>query len=520
MEEDRTNSQFLVIGSGIAGLSFALKAATLGDVTILTKKTLIESNSDYAQGGIAAVLNPKDNFESHIADTIRLGKGLSDREAVELMVRRAPAEIQWLMDLGVDFDIKNGLLSLGREGGHSNRRVAHHGDQTGHIIQTVLIKSVRERPNIAIYENLLATDLLTDNNRCIGVRVLDSKQSKIINFLAPITVITTGGIGHIYSKTSNPDVATGDGISMAWWAGAQIKDMEFVQFHPTILNIGESPFFLISETVRGEGAILRNSKGEAFMANKHPLKDLAPRDIVSQQIVEEQNRGPVSLDITNRDEKFLRERFPAIFQKCLDAGYNMAKDLIPVSPAAHYICGGVNINHYGETSLPGLLAFGECSCSGVHGANRMASNSLLECMTFTTFALKTLTSIKPNFYHKSYERNIDLIESPEAWKLKHRLQNLMWNNAGINRSITGLQYGLQELNRIYEELEAQTNKGINHDLVELHTLESVSRLIIRAAITRRESRGTHQLKDYPEKDDKNWLKHIIFEKNDIKIVNH
>ncbi len=515
-----TNSEFLVIGSGLAGLSFALKAAALGDVSILTKKNLIESNSDYAQGGIAAVLSPEDSFESHIADTIRLGKGISDITAVELMVKQAPTEIQWLMDMGVDFDRLNGAVSLGREGGHSVRRVAHIGDLTGHVIQLSLIERVREHPRITIYENLLATDLLTDHECCIGVRVLDPKHSKIIHFYAPITVLATGGSGHIYSKTSNPEVATGDGISMAWWAGAHIKDIEFVQFHPTILNTGESPFFLISETVRGEGAILRNSSGEAFMAQKHLLKDLAPRDLVSRQIVAEQNSGPVSLDITHRDEIFLQKRFPTIFKKCLESGYNLAKDLIPVSPAAHYMCGGIIINQYGETNIPGLYAFGECSCSGVHGANRMASNSLLECITFTTFAFRKISQAPQGLKHSPYERNIELIESPEAWKLKHRLQNLMWTNAGINRSIAGLEYGLKELNIIHEELEAQTSKGTNAELMELYNLETVSRLIIRAALTRRESRGTHRLKDNPEKDDKNWLKHIVFEKNNIHIIQH
>ena len=520
MGEDGTNSQFLVVGSGLAGLSFALKAAALGDVSILTKKNLIESNSDYAQGGIAAVLSPDDSFESHIEDTLRLGKGLSDPIAVELMVKRAPAEIQWLIDMGVNFDRINGALSLGREGGHSIRRVAHNGDLTGHAIQLSLIDRVREHPRITINEDLLVTNLLTENECCIGVRALDPKHSTITHFHAPITVLATGGIGHIYSKTSNPEVATGDGISMAWWAGAQIKDIEFVQFHPTILNTGESPYFLISETVRGEGAILRNSAGEAFMTDLHPLKDLAPRDLVSRQIVEEQNDGPVGLDITHRDEAFLRKRFPVIFKRCLESGYNMAKDLIPVSPAAHYLCGGININHYGETSLPGLYAFGECSCSGVHGANRMASNSLLECITFTTFAFKKIAQAKPRLKQEPYSRDIDLIDTPEAWKLRHRLQDIMWTNAGINRSISRLEYGLQELNKIHEELEAQTNKGTNPELIELHSLETISRLIIRAALTRRESRGTHQLIDNPTRDDKNWLKHIIYEKNNIHLIDH
>jgi len=236
--------------------------------------------------------------------------------------------------------------------------------------------------------------------------------------------------------------------------------------------------------------------------------------------VVEQNSGPVSLDITHRDENFLQKRFPAIFKKCLESGYNLAKDLIPVSPAAHYMCGGISINQYGETNIPGLYAFGECSCSGVHGANRMASNSLLECLTFTTFAFRKISQAPPGLKHNPYERNIELIVSPEAWKLKHRLQNLMWTNAGINRIITGLEYGLKELNNIHEELEAQTSKGTNPELIELHNLETVSRLILRAALTRRESRGTHQLKDKPEKDDKNWLKHIVFEKNNVHIIQH
>jgi L-aspartate oxidase len=303
---------------------------------------------------------------------------------------------------------------------------------------------------------------------------------------------------------------------LAWWAGALIEDIEFIQFHPTILNTGESPFFLISETVRGEGGILRNSEGSAFMDNRHPLKDLAPRDKVSQEMVQEQKTGPVYLDITHQTEDFLEKRFPTIFGKCLENGYNMAHDLIPVSPAAHYQCGGIKVNLYGETSITGLYAFGECACTGVHGSNRMASNSLLECISFTSIAVENMKANKvPK--NKYSNRPVEVLKIPGVWKLKSWLQDLMWSDVGINRSLIGLENALSELNMIHEQIENMTGQGMDPALMELHNLETVARLVIRAAMTRSESRGTHHLTDYPEMD-KAWTKHIVFHRNRITIV--
>ena len=516
MVEDGSIAQFLVIGSGLAGLSFALKAADLGEVTILTKNELSDSNSDYAQGGVASVLSPSDDFSSHIEDTLRLGRGLCNRTAVELMIKRGPEEIQWLIDMGVEFDRTDSTLDLGKEGGHSTRRVAHAGDQTGHAIQTALISWVKENPSITVKEHTLAYDLLLDQGACTGVRALDEGACNLNYYQAPVTVLATGGVGHLFAKTSNPEVATGDGVSMAWWAGAEIEDMEFIQFHPTILNTGDSPFFLISETVRGEGGILRNSKGEAFMDGRHPLKDLAPRDTVSREMVEEQKAGPVYLDIRHHDESFLMKRFPAIFKECMDNGYNMAYDLIPVSPAAHYQCGGVKVNLYGETSIPRLYAFGECSCTGVHGANRMASNSLLECMAFTSNAFKKIKLHRIPEYTE-FTRPIQVSLTSESDKVKSRLQDLMWSSAGINRSLMRLENALTELNVIHEQIENLTVHGTSSQIVELHNLVTVARLVIRAALTRRESRGTHHLTDHPETDDVNWRRHIVFRRNKISV---
>lgn len=515
-----TLTDFLVVGSGLAGLSFALRATELGRVVVITKRGLLDSNSNLAQGGIAAVLGSDDSFESHINDTVRVGNGLCNRKAVELLVRKGPRQIRWLMDLGVEFDRADGNFDLGKEGGHSRRRVAHSGDQIGNAVQNVMVQLVKENPSIETRENMIAVDLLVHEGVCRGVRVLDLDRCRLVDLLAPVTVLATGGVGQLYSKTSNPDVATGDGVALAWWAGAEVSDMEFVQFHPTVLNAGTSPFFLISETVRGEGGILRNSSGEAFMETVHPLGDLAPRDIVSRAMVEELKRGQVYLDAHHKGVAFLRRRFPAIYQRCAERGYLMERDPIPVSPAAHYLCGGITVNEYGETSIPGLLAFGECSCTGIHGANRMASNSLLECLVFTALAFEKIRRQEATLDLSSMEKEVEIEDTPETNVLRSHLQDIMWESTGINRSITGLQQVLVELRSIEEHAERLLSRGINADLIELHNMVAVARLITRAALTRRESRGTHHLTDHPRRDDENWLKHIVFTGNRMRVEDH
>lgn len=514
------HANFLVVGSGLAGLSFALRAAELGEVTIITKKASMDSNSSLAQGGIAAVLGAGDSFENHIDDTIRVGNGLCDRRAVELLVRRGPEQIRWLMDLGVEFDMVSGDFDLGKEGGHSRRRVAHSGDLTGSAVQEVIIQRVKESPSIETMENVVAVDIIVHEGSCRGVRALDVERNRLVNFQAPVTVLATGGAGQLYAKTSNPVVATGDGVAMAWWAGAEVTDMEFIQFHPTVLNAGTSPFFLISETVRGEGGILRNSSGEAFMEEIHRLGDLAPRDVVSRAMVEEQKRGQVYLDVCHKEESFLRRRFPTIYRRCAEEGYSMARDLIPVSPAAHYLCGGIKVNEYGETSIPRLLAFGECSCTGVHGANRMASNSLLECLVFTRLALEKIRPHEGTTGLSPMEREVIIEDTPEARVLRSHLQDVMWDSTGINRSVAGLQQVLVELREIEERAESLLSRGMNVDLVELHNMVAVAKLITRAALTRRESRGTHYLADHPRRDDENWLKHIVFTGNRMRVEDY
>ncbi|RLI10609.1 L-aspartate oxidase [Candidatus Bathyarchaeota archaeon] len=516
-------ADFLVIGSGISGLNFALQAKNYGKVMVVTKKEIIESNTNYAQGGIAAVMGESDDFKYHVADTLKVGEGLCNKRIVELMVKAAPEQIQRLIDLGVGFDREQGSLALSREGGHSRRRVIHAGDMTGNVVEKTLVQNLRDHRNIEVRENAIAVDLIIRNNRCFGAKVLDIKNERMLSLLAPITVIATGGVGQLYSKTSNPEIATGDGIAMALRAGSEIADMEFVQFHPTVLDCGKSPYFLISETVRGEGGILRNSLGEAFMVRYHPLKDLAPRDVVSRAVVEEQKKGPVFLDVRHKGEAFLKKRFPSIYRECLKYGICPAKDLIPVSPATHYLCGGIRTNEFGETNIPGLFAFGECACIGVHGANRLASNSMLECLVFTTLAFKRVKRYlgKRIEMRPEPEESITFAEvDAEAEMMRRKVQDVMWRYVGIIRSVEGLRYALSVLQDVETQVNRMMTQGVSVRLIELRNMIAVAELITSAALIRRESRGTHFLKEYPERDDRNWLKHIIFSGGETRIENH
>lgn len=506
---------FLVVGAGLSGLSFALRAAQKTKVTVLSKTKLIDSNSSLAQGGIAAVQRLPDNYAAHISDTLTVGQGLSNKKAVELMVKYGPLEIQWLIDQGVDFSYLYGELDLTREGGHSARRVVHAGDITGYNVQETLIRKARENPNIQVVEGVIAVDLLMEDGVCKGVSTL--RNGEIGDYYADTVVLCTGGAGQIFAKTSNPMVATGDGVAMAYRAGAIIRDMEFFQFHPSILDDGDSPYFLISEAVRGEGGILVNSVGEPFMPSYHKLKDLAPRDVVSRAIVSEQRNGQVYIDIRHRGKEYLTKRFPGIYGECLERGIKMDEDLIPVSPAAHYMCGGIKVNEYGETSIPNLLAFGECACTGVHGANRLASNSTLECMAFTHLASERITESDSGFPEYHVKGKSRLVNS--SIEVRGHIQNIMWGAYGIIRTLDEMENYLHVLKKILDETET-TKEQLHHSAIEDRNLATVAVLVAKSAVTRLESRGTHKLDEYPDRDDINWQKHIEIKEEKVTLVDH
>ena len=507
-----------MIGGGLAGLSFALRAAEKTCVTIITKGKLLDSNSNLAQGGIAAVVSPSDSYQKHINDTLKVGQGLSDPDAVKTLVYHGPKEIEWLIKQGVEFSKINGELDLTREGGHSSRRVVHAGDITGHEVQKVLVGNVERNKNIRINEETIAIDLIVENEKCLGVKVLDTKNNQLVEFLADTTILATGGVGQLYSKTSNPLVATGDGIAMAWRAGATLRDMEFVQFHPSILDYGDSPYFLISEAVRGEGGVLVNSEKEAFMPRYHPLQDLAPRDVVSRAIVKEQKKGPVYIDIRERGKEYLEARFPGIYSECLKRGIRMDEDLIPVSPAAHYFCGGVKTNLYGETNIPNLVVIGESACTGVHGANRMASNSLLECLVFSDMAIGKFAKEASDF--PKQKKVLDINSTSETTSYLEEIQKTMWKNVGINRETHNLKNTQEKLDTIYLETQKIITQNITQQNIQTRNLACIARLVTKAAYNRKESRGTHMLIDYPVRDDENWLKHIEFRKEKVILVDH
>ena len=485
---------FLVIGSGISGLNFSLDSAEHGTVAIVTKKELMESNSNYAQGGIAAVLDAHDSFDAHIADTLTAGCFLNDVEAVKLMVTQAPAQIQKLIDIGVGFNRKKEDLSLTQEGGHSARRIAHAHDATGKEIERALIFQVRQHKNIHIFESHLAIDLIVKNNACQGAIVLDTEKKHIEPFLAKATILASGGAGQVYERNCNPRVATGDGIAMAARAGAEIRDMEFIQFHPTALALEGKPTFLLSETIRGEGAILVNAKGERFMESQHELKELAPRDIVARAIYEEMKYGPVYLDITHRESAYIKARFPYIYDQLWWYGIKMDKDRIPVAPAAHYTCGGVHTDLHGQTNIPGLFAFGEVAHTGVHGANRLASNSLLECMVFSEQTVPTAVAYVQHVgsvEHVEIDSSNTIYTETNVRDIKKEIQQIMWEHVGIIRHKNELNDTLQKLQAIQDTLNTLQKNGTDEMLIETKNLADVAILITKAAIERKESIGCH-----------------------------
>jgi L-aspartate oxidase len=512
---------FLVLGSGIAGLSFALKVAPRGRVAIVTKKDRAESNTNYAQGGIASVTSPEDSFELHVRDTLTAGAGLCKEDVVRTIVQEGPARIRELIELGMQFSERDAPgedggkeLDLGREGGHSKRRILHAKDVTGREIERALLAAVARQPNIQIFENHLAIDLITSRkigmsgaNRCLGAYVFDKQSGRVWTFIAPLTLLATGGCGKVYLYTTNPDIATGDGVAMAYRAGATIANMEFVQFHPTCLYHPRAKSFLISEAVRGEGGVLKSLAGVEFMDACHPLKSLAPRDVVARAIDSEMKKSGaehVWLDITHRPARFIMDRFPNIYQTCLRYGMDITKEPIPVVPAAHYQCGGAVTNVDGETDIAGLYAVGEVACTGLHGANRLASNSLLEALVCAHRAAEKILANPPEKIHAK----IPLWQSGNAHNpdelvvVSHNwdeIRRCLWDYVGIVRTNKRLARAQNRLANLQQEIhEYYWNFIVTSDLLELRNIATVAGTIIRCAQMRPESRGLHYNLDYPQ----------------------
>jgi L-aspartate oxidase len=515
---------FVVIGSGIAGLSFALKAAKHGSVAVITKRKGADSNTAWAQGGIACVSSDEDSFELHVRDTLDAGAGLCDEQVVRTIVTEGPERIRELVEHGLHFDERqvsgHRELDLGKEGGHSKRRVLHVQDVTGLEIEKTLLSQLERSPNVELLENHMAVDLITagklgfaTEDRCLGVYVLDEGTQQVETVRTDRLVLATGGCGKVYLYTTNPAVATGDGVALAWRAGATIANMEFIQFHPTCLYHPQARSFLVSEAVRGEGGILRNTRGEDFMERYDRRGALAPRDIVARAIDAEIKRlgaHCVFLDITHKPPEFLRERFPHIYETCLRFGIDMTKEPIPVVPAAHYQCGGIKTDVNGATTLPGLYAVGEVACTGLHGANRLASNSLLEGIVVAHRACEAAIRDQPTS-HPAREISLpewesgDVQDVDELVVIYHNwdeIRRLMWDYVGIVRTTKRLQRAAARLRNLQREIrEFYWNFNVTVDLLELRNLATVAALIVDSALSRRESRGLHYNLDFPQPND-------------------
>ncbi|MFZ0613375.1 MAG: L-aspartate oxidase [Desulfobacterales bacterium] len=534
-------SDFLIIGSGIAGLSFALKVAEHGSVALVTKKTVMDSNTNLAQGGIASVFGPLDSFDLHVQDTLAAGDGLCHADAVEMVVTQGPDRIRELKALGVGFNLKtvpdtaaSEDFDLGQEGGHSRQRIVHAQDMTGRAVERVLVERARSHPRIVLYEDHIAIDLITCSTRmkrglvttthedfCCGAYVLNCRSHQIDTFKAKITLLAAGGVGKVYLYTSNPDIATGDGIAMGYRAGATVVNLEFVQFHPTCLFHPQAKNFLISEAVRGEGGVLVDRSGRAFMAGYDPQKDLACRDVVARAIDTELKKSGddcVFLDISHRPADVIRNRFPNLYESCLAFGIDMTSDPIPVVPAAHYMCGGVATDVNGHTDIRRLYAVGETACTGLHGANRLASNSLLEALVYARNAAQAAVEElrsrdfgpapdTPNWDETGTSDSDEMIMVAHNWD---EIRRLMWNYVGIVRSDKRLERARRRIEIIQNEIrEYYWNFKVVSDLVELRNIATVAELIIRCATHRKESRGLHYNLQYPHRDDLRWKKDTV-----------
>ena len=530
-------TDYLVIGSGIAGLSFALQAAESGKVVVVTKKDKMEGSTNYAQGGIASVFDPEDSFDLHVKDTLQSGDGLSHEDIVKDVVHEGPRRIQELISMGVHFShTRKGRdeLDLGREGGHSKRRIVHTKDLTGHEVERILLARAGEHQNIEILENHMAVDLITKSKlirrgiitsetseTCWGAYVLNVDDGNVITFLSRITVLSTGGAGKVYLYTSNPDIATGDGVAIGYRSGVKAANMEFVQFHPTCLYHPLAKNFLISEAVRGEGGILLDKKGNRFMEHYHPLKDLAFRDVVARSIDMELKKSGdecVYLDISHRDAGFIKDRFPHIYETCLKFQIDITRTPIPVVPAAHYMCGGLLTDDHGRTNLANLYAIGEVACTGLHGANRLASNSLLEALVFARrSALKSAEELEegkdkplpkaPRWDPGTATDSEELVVVSHNWE---EIRRFMWNYVGIVRTNKRLARAKARIETIQDEIrEYYWNFLVTQDLLELRNIAMVAELIIRCASLRKESRGLHYNLDYPARDDEIWKQDTV-----------
>ena len=523
-------TDYLVIGSGVAGLTFALEASAHADVLVVTKRSADESNTQYAQGGIAAVLSDTDSFEAHIADTVRAGAGLCHQMAVDICVKEGPDRIRMLRDIGARLDRVAGAsngdpdFDLHLEAGHSTRRVAHAADMTGREVERALLAAAARSPRIRLLEGHTAIDLIQlakygGPEVCVGAYVLEDASGRVTTVLARAVVLASGGAGKVYLYTTNPDVATGDGVAMAFRAGAEIANMEFYQFHPTCLYHPHARRFLITEAMRGEGAVLRLTDGSAFMKSHDPRGDLAPRDVTARAIDFEMKKSGadhVLLDITDKKPAFVRERFPGIYEECLRWGIDITCQPIPVVPAAHFMCGGITTNLEGRTTIPGLWAIGECACTGLHGANRLASNSLLEGLVMGHRAAAALGSTvdRSRPWPEVQEWEVgSATPSEEAVVITQNwdeVRRLMWNYVGIVRSDTRLRRAARRIALLQEEIaEYYWKYFVTRDLLELRNIATVAQLIVECASSRRESRGLHFTSDYPSTDDKFALDTVV-----------
>ena len=526
----------LIIGSGASGLSLALSLADRLKVAVVSKASLKESATLYAQGGVSAVMDQSDSIESHIQDTLNAGAGLCDTDVVSHIVKRGRERVEWLIKQGVPFTTKisedgNVEFHLTREGGHSNRRVVHAADATGRAIETALVQQTDSRGDIDVFEHHMAIDLVTHAklgitpDRCVGAYLLNLHNGSVETVKAKTCVLATGGAGKVYLYTSNPDVATGDGIAMAWRAGCAVANMEFVQFHPTCLYHPQAKSFLVTEALRGEGAKLSLVNGEAFMHEYDERGELAPRDIVARAIDHEMKKSGdehVLLDISHKDSDFIKDHFPTVYEACLQFGIDITSAPIPVVPAAHYLCGGVVTNVAGKTSLDQLYAIGETACTGLHGANRMASNSLLECLVIADTAAATILAEIENIEEPADLPAWDdsqVTDADEEIVVAHNwdeLRRFMWDYVGIVRTNKRLQRARSRVDLLHTEIkEYYSNFKINGDLIELRNLVQVAELIIRSALKRKESRGLHFTTDYPSLDDANYRRDTILRAGDF-----